>query len=525
MDCSEIISTLKNKFPAFSALASSQDHPDELWLKVEPRIFKDTALALHKILSSPVMMLFALDERREKSIFVINAVFASFRNAQWVLVSMDIPQDNPGFETLAKNMHSASLFEREIKEMFGIEPRGNPDLRRLNLHDEVWPQGNFPLRKDFKKVQPGNLGEYKFGRVDGEGIFEVPVGPVHAGIIGPGHFRFSVAGEPIINLEPRLGFTHRGVEKLFEGKSYPEARGISERVSGDSVFSHSLAFTRAAEKISGISPAAQVSYLRAIFLELERLYNHVNDIGGIALDVGFSYPSAYASIIKEALLQLNEKLTSSRYLKNVNVLGGVSAEMDESKKTLLLGSLKQIRRDFNELVKILYSSVSFMDRVDTTGVLIKKTAEDFGVVGLAGRASGIAVDLRRNFPGVYKEAKFKIALDESGDVLARLRVRVFEFLESCRLIEEFTGKLSGCEKIKFEPVLKEGRALGYVEGWRGPILYWIKTDPAGMIIRCKIVDPSFRNWQGLSYAVLGNIIPDFPLCNKSFDLSYSGNDL
>ncbi|MCX5707836.1 MAG: NADH-quinone oxidoreductase subunit C [Candidatus Omnitrophica bacterium] len=525
MDCSEIISALKSKFPDFVALASSQDHPDELRLKVDPRIFKDTALALHKILSSPVMMLFALDERRERGVFVVNGVFCGFRSSQWVMVSMDIPQDNPGFETLAKSMHSASLFEREIQEMFGIEPRGNPDLRRLKLHDEVWPQANFPLRKDFQKVQPGNLGEYKFGRVDGEGIFEVPVGPVHAGIIGPGHFRFSVAGEPIINLEPRLGFTHRGAEKLFEGKSYLEALKLSECVCGDSVFSHSLAFTRAAEKISGISIISQAAYLRAIFLELERLYNHVNDIGGIALDVGFSYPSAYASIIKEAILQLNEKLTASRYLKNVNALGGVSVEINESKKTLLLGSLEQIKRDFNELVEILYSSGSFMDRVDTAGVLIKKTAEDLGVLGLAGRASGVAIDLRKCFPGVYKEAKFKMALEESGDVLARLRVRIFEFVESCRLIEEFGGKLSSCDKNKVGPILKEGCALGYVEGWRGPILYWLKTDPAGMIARCKIVDPSFRNWQGLAYAVLGNIIPDFPLCNKSFDLSYSGNDL
>jgi Ni,Fe-hydrogenase III large subunit len=199
--------------------------------------------------------------------------------------------------------------------------------------------------------------------------------------------------------------------------------------------------------------------------------------------------------------------------------------MNESKKTLLLGSLKRIKRDFNELVNILYSSVSFMDRVDTTGVLLKKTAEDLGVVGLAGRASGVALDLRRHFPGVYKETKFKMALEESGDVLARLRVRIFEFIESCRLIEQFTGKLSGCDKIRVDPILKEGSALGCVEGWRGPVLYWLKTDPAGMIIRCKIVDPSFRNWQGLAYAVLGNIIPDFPLCNKSFDLSYSGNDL
>lgn len=527
MDCPEIVSGIKKIFPDFSALSVSQDYPDEARIKVERKDFKDACLALHKILSSPAMALFALDERRESGNFVINCVFLDAKTSRWITVSADIPQENPCFDSLAKSMHSASLFEREIREMFGIEPSGNPDLRRLNLHDEVMPQGNYPLRKDFRKIQAGNLGEYKFGRVEGEGIFEVPVGPVHAGIIGPGHFRFSVAGEPIINLEIRLGFTHRGVEKLFEGKSCSDAARLAECVSGDSAFAHSLAFVRAAEKIAGITISAQAGYLRGIFLELERIYNHVNDIGGIAVDVGFSFPAAYASVIKEAILQLNERITGSRYLKGVNAAGGVLAGIDGAGKIALIDSLKKIRHDFDELVKILDSSVSFMDRVDTTGVLRRKTAEDLGVVGLSGRASGIPMDLRKCFPGVYKEAKFKIATQESGDVLARLRVRIAEFRESCRLIEFFSGKLSAGETDNVRPVLKlkEAGALGYAEGWRGPVLYWLKTGASGLIQRCKVVDPSFHNWQGLSYAVLGNIIPDFPLCNKSFNLSYSGNDL
>jgi len=525
MDGTDIISGIKKKLPNFDAISVSQNYPDEVRIKVNPKAFKDICLVLHEILPSPVMMLFALDERRKLSKFVINCVFANVKKSQWVIVNMDIPQENPCFDSLAKSIHSATLFEREIWEMFGIEPKGNPDLRRLNLHNEVWPQGNYPLRKDFSKIFGQALGEYKFGKVEGEGVFEVPVGPVHAGIIGPGHFRFSVAGEPIINLETRLGFTHRGVEKLFEGKSYSEAIKLSERVSGDSSFAHSLAFTQALEKIFSVPVPAKAAILRAIFLELERMYNHANDIGGIAADVGFSFPAAYASIIKEAILQLNENLTGSRYLKNINTMGGVLAEIDEVKKRALVESLKKIKYDFNELIKILNSSVSFMDRVDTTGVLRRKTAEDLGVVGLAGRASGIPTDLRKYFPGAYKEVNFKMAMQESGDVLARLKVRISEFKESCRLIEEFTRKLTGNENVNAHQELRQGSALGYIEGWRGPVLYWIQTDIAGLIERCKIVDPSFHNWQGLSYAVLGNIIPDFPLCNKSFDLSYSGNDL
>ncbi len=521
----EIITRIKKVLPDFNPLSIRQPYTDEIALKVNPPDFKNTCLALHKILPSPVMMLFACDERKERGSFTLNCLFVDFRNSQWIIVSMDVSQDNLSFDTLAKNMHSASLFEREIQEMFGIEPKENPDLRRLRLHDEVWPKGSFPLRKDFKITPAENLSDYKFARVEGEGIFEVPVGPVHAGIIGPGHFRFSVAGEPIINLELRLGFTHRGVEKIFENKFYNDVVGLSECVTGDSSFAHSLAFTQAVEKISGVTVSSQVSILRAIFLELERMYNHINDIGGIAVDVGFSYPGAFASIIKEAILQLNEKLSGNRYLRKVNAVGTVMKDMDEIKKQLLIDSLKSIKYDFNELVKILNSSVSFMDRVDTTGVLRRKTAEDLGVVGLVARASGIPTDLRRYFPGVYREAKFKMITQESGDVLARLRVRILEFEESIRLIEVFTSKLTKLGELKVSPGIKGGSALGYAEGWRGPVLYWLEISPAGIIERCKIVDASFLNWQGLSFAVLGNIIPDFPLCNKSFDLSYSGNDL
>lgn len=541
MDCSEIISGIKNKLPRFCELSIAKDYPDEIRLKVELKDFKDVCVVLHKMFHSPVMMLFAVDQRQNNNKFVLNCVFINLNKNCWVTVSADIQQENPYFDSLSKDIYSASLFEREIWEMFGVEPKGSPDLRRLNLHDEVWPKGNFPLRKDFKQPQAGALSEYKFTKVEGEGIFEVPVGPVHAGIIGPGHFRFSVAGEPIINLELRMGWTHRGVEKLFEGKNYQQAIILAECVSGDSSFAHSLAFSLAAEKISGISVDFQVNYIRAVFLELERMYNHVHDIGGMSIDVGFSFPAAYASIIKEAILQLNENLTGHRYLKKINRVGGIAVEIDEAAKKMIFESLEKIKKDFDELVKMLNSSVSFMDRVDSTGILKRKTAEDFGVIGLAARASGIAMDLRKTFPGAYREANFKMAVEQSGDVLARLKVRFSEFKESARLIEFFLSKIEPRQIVSLRPCqktgeaipafrndtikLREGSALGYAEAWRGPVLYWFKVDSRGLIERCKIVDASFHNWQGLAYAVLGDIIPDFPLCNKSFDLSYSGNDL
>ncbi|MDD5439355.1 MAG: NADH-quinone oxidoreductase subunit C [Candidatus Omnitrophica bacterium] len=524
MDSPEIVQGIKARFPG--SVSVSEPYPEEVCLEVDSGAFKDICLTLHKKLRSPVMMLFAVDERECLKRFTIHAVFINAKKGQWFTVTTAVPRETPSFNALATAIHSAALFEREIREMFGIEPAGNPDIRRLNLHNEVWPEGNYPLRKDFTAVEAGNSApEYKFDRVEGEGIFEVPVGPVHAGIIGPGHFRFSVAGEPIINLETRLGFTHRGVEKLFEGMPYADASGLAERVSGDSSFAHSLACVRAFEKIFGVSVPARATYLRSIFLELERMYNHINDIGGMAVDVGFSFPAAYASIVKEAILQLNEKLTGNRYLKTTVVTGGIRHDINEIKTKILLGCLDGIRHDFDEAVKILTSSISFMDRVDTTGVLRRKTAEDLGVLGLAGRASGIALDLRSYDTGPYKKAKFKMAVEQSGDVLARLNLRIAEFRESCRLIGFFIDDLPQAKECYTTAAPKAGSGIGYTEGWRGPVLYWIKTDAKGAIERCKVVDPSFHNWQGLSYAVLGNIIPDFPLCNKSFDLSYSGNDL
>ena len=507
------------------------EYRDELYIDVKPEEFRSKCLELHKKLSSPVMMYFAVDERTEKKSFAVYCAVLDWADKRWVFVKMQLPEGQTRFESISKDVFSAALFEREMKEMFGLEPGGNPDLRRLHLHDEVWPEGFYPLRKDFippERAQRSD-GAYRFKKVEGEGIFEVPVGPVHAGIIGPGHFRFSAAGEPVISLEARLGFTHRGVEKLFEkmpSAGSDDAVSFSERVSGDSAFAYSTAYCRGIEKIYGLRVPERAQYIRAIFLELERIYNHTNDIGGIAVDVGFTFPNAFASIMKENTLALNEKISGSRYLKGVNEVGGVSRDFGGSERKALLDHLDGISKDFRELKAILGSSISFMDRVDKTGILKKKTAVDLGIVGLAARASGIPMDLRKTFPGVYAEANFNLIREEDGDVLARLNVRLREFEESVRLIREFIrimapGDISAASKIEPKP----GCGIGYAEGWRGPVLFWIKTDASGRIERCKIVDPSFHNWQGLCFAVLGNIIPDFPLCNKSFDLSYPGNDL
>jgi Ni,Fe-hydrogenase III large subunit len=471
-------------------------------------------------------MLFAQDRRGRSQGFAIYCAFMSERLKKWLFVCAAVNAEDPRFESLSAVVHSASLFEREIHEMFGIEPVGNTDARRIRLHEEVWPAQQFPLRKDFKASAEAVAAQlhYGFTRGEGEGIFEVPVGPVHAGIIGPGHFRFSVAGEPIINLEIRLGFTHRGVEKLFEGKHYNSVN-LAECVAGDSAIAHASAFCHALEKINRVTVPMRARYIRAICLELERMYNHVSDIGGIAVDVGFTFPSAHAALIKEKIQSLNEDLFGHRFLKGALCCGGVLKDIDDAAIRLLKEKLNGIKQDFERLKGILDSSVSFMDRVDTTGILKRKTAEDLGVAGVAGRASGLNNDLRKDFGDIYEIARFKISRESGGDCLARMRVRISEFEESIRLITEFIHNLpAGSIRADVIPA-QQGYALGYAEGWRGPVLYWIETDANGAIDRCKIVDPSFLNWQGLAYCVLGDIIPDFPVCNKSFDLSYSGNDL
>lgn len=516
---------LKNNY-LLEPLAVNNRYQDESYLTVKPEDFIPACLALHKLCASPVMMMFAEDKRRTRSCFRLNTAFYSAVEQHWFYICLDLPKGAESFPSLAKEIFSASLFEREIREMFGIELAGSPDPRRLRLHDEVWPEGFFPLRKDF--TPPSLIAPtgrvYDFIKGEGEGLLEIPVGPVHAGIIGPGHFRFSVAGEPIINLEVRLGFTHRGVEKLMEGKELAEALRLSECVSGDSSFAHSLAFCLAAEKILDLTPPSRAVLLRAIYLELERIYNHVNDLGGIALDVGFTFAASFASVMKERLLRLNELLSGSRYLKGINLIGGVSRDIDGERAVELPRQLNSLVADLKELEGILFNSASFMDRVDSTGILRKKTAEDIGIVGLAARASGLPLDWRATSP-LYRSVGFKPVVLESGDALARLNIRLLEFKQSADLIAGFLAQLSPGDLAAKSASAKESYSLGVVEGWRGPVLYWLRTDPYGKIERCKIVDPSFHNWQGLAYAVQGEIIPDFPLCNKSFDLAYSGNDL
>jgi Ni,Fe-hydrogenase III large subunit/Ni,Fe-hydrogenase III component G len=470
----------------------------------------------------------AVDLRPLQSAYRIYYLFTLGKGG-WLILQTELNAEDRFFPSITPRIHAAKWYEREIRDMLGLIAEGHPDLRRLVRH-EHWPTGTHPLRKDFawNRVLSRQGGEFHFRQIEGEGVLEVPVGPIHAGIIEPGHFRFSVAGEPIMQLEVRLFWKHRGVEKLFENLAWPKGMALAERVSGDTTFAHGLCYCQAVEVLHGIRVPARAEYLRTIFLELERLHNHIGDIGAICNDVAYSLALAHCGRMKERVMQLNDELTGSRFLRGTNVIGGTSVDLSQEGVKKIESVLEEIQPDFSNLAQILFRNASLTDRLETTGVLIERTARDHAVMGVVGRASNIDRDVRRDRPfAAYDRLQFKVPVYRYGDVRARLRVRIDEVHESIGLIRQALQNLPGGSiSAAIPPEPRPGDwALSAVEGWRGEILYFVMAGEEGKIHRCKVRDPSFVIWPAIQFAALGNIIPDFPVINKSFNLSYAGTDL
>lgn len=468
----------------------------------------------------------AFDERTDTGAFRIVYVFGGGDN---VFLAPFLRVTNDSFPSITGVLPQSALYERKIHTFFGLCAEGNPDLRPLLLHDD-WPEGLYPLRKDFtlSTRPPRAQGSYEFQKVEGEGIYEIPVGPVHAGIIEPGHFRFSVAGEEIVRLEARLGYKHRGVEKLFE--SHPPEMGVrlAERVAGDSSFTHALGYAEAVEKLGDIEVPAHDRALRVVFSELERIANHLNDIGFILLDTGFSFGGSNGARLRERVMQWHERLSGSRFLRGLIAIGGVTRSIAPALRTELIKDMHLLRKDLDEVVRITEASSTVYNRLAQTGHLSRELALMHGVVGVAGRASGVLHDARIEYPyAAYSLLPFTPALEETGDVRARWNVRVKETRTSLELIEKALALLETPHVYEERTITlrKERVAVSVVEGWRGAIVYTISTDKNGLITRVDVRDPSFLNWSVVGYAATGNIVPDFPLINKSFDLSYAGNDL
>ena len=353
------------------------------------------------------------------------------------------------------------------------------------------------------------------------------MGPVHAGIIEPGHFRFSVEGETIVNLETRLGFVHKGTEKLFETLPLDRTPALAERISGDTSVGHALAHCQALETLAGCVVPPRARWLRVVLLELERVYNHVADVGMIVGDTGFAFGHAHCFRIREEALRLNERIAGHRLLRGAVVPGGVTGPIERAALGEVAATVEALVTEFLEIARLCLDNTMVLERLQNTGRLATRTAREMQVVGLVGRASGIDADLRRDAPfAAYGELGVRAVVYDAGDVWARTLVRVDEVRESARLIRAAAQHTpDGPTRVDPPPLTPGAHAFGLVEAWRGPVWHWVLAEGPARLARVKVVDPSFRNWPALEYAVLKNIVPDFPLCNKSFNLSYSGNDL
>ncbi|MDE2484852.1 MAG: NADH-quinone oxidoreductase subunit C [candidate division NC10 bacterium] len=473
-------------------------------------------------------LIVAEDTRAARGTFTLRYLFELEGVDLFIVASVAVPEDDRRFPSLATRWYLASRFEREIHDLFGLVPTGHPDLRRLPLH-QFWPTAYHPLLKDASSP-PAFADDgtpFPFRRVEGEGIHEITVGPVHASVIEPGHFRFSVEGETIVNLESRLYFVHKGIERLFE--TVPLTRGVelAERISGDSSVAHALAFCQALESLTALQIPPRAAYLRVALLELERLYNHIADVGAICADTGFAIANAHAMRLREDLLRLNARLVGHRLLRGTLIAGGVTHDFMTEQVTDARETVRRAMNDFDEVVEIALNNGLVLDRLHGTGRLSKATARELQVVGLAARASGIDRDARRDHPfAAYADVAPHVPVYSEGDVWARLMVRVEEAREAANLITRALGGLPEGKISAPLPALPVGACgFGLVEGWRGPIWHWVVAGEDNRLVRVKIKDPSFANWPALHYAILKNIVPDFPLINKSFNLSYAGNDL
>ena len=459
-------------------------------------------------------------------------VFACYRwGSEYLIVKTELPSDDPCFPSLTKRFVPAYRFERQIQSLMGITPTGNPDARPW-IKFEDWPADAWPLRKSFdaSKQMARIKGEYTWVRAEGEGVYEIPVGPVHAGIIEPGHFRFQALGEDVLNLEERLGYVHKGIEKKFESLSWEEGSRLAGRVSGDTTVAHSIAYCMALESMTRAVVPQRAYWLRALFLERERIANHLGDIGAICNDAAFAFMLYQLARLKEMVLCTNRKLFGHRFIMDRVVPGGVSVNIDPEGKRAILTEMDRLSKDFERLVTIYDENSSLEDRVRDTGILTSERARELCVVGIVARASGLNLDCRifNPFPPYdrHDHMELDVPVLISGDVHARAWVRIQEVRESIRLIRKILADMpDGDMAVSVGQPAPDVSGFSAVEGWRGEIIYWLQSGPAGEVNRCMVRDPSSVNWLGLELAVLGNIVPDFPLCNKSFNQSYSGHDL
>jgi len=441
---------------------------------------------------------------------------------------------------------AANRPERHMQDMYGVLFSNHPDDRRWTRH-QAWAEGEYPLRKDFAlkkavteaessdedehtkqtaKVAPAD-SSYAFFQADGAAVYEIPVGPIHAGIIEPGHFRFQAVGERVLNLEERFGYTHKGVEKIAEGRNPQQLAKLAARISGDTTVSHSWAACVAMERAAKIEIPERAQYLRALLAERERVANHVGDIGAVCNDVGFAFAHTQFSRLREIWQRTQMEMFNHRLLMDTVIPGGVNVDLAPDQIDILKKQHHWLRQELDELMEILDDNLSLEDRLLNTGVLSPEMAVKLGVVGYVAKASGQDYDLRRDHAyAPYNHFKLEYICYRYGDVASRVRVRAEEAVQSLTLMDELLQKMPAGELAsEWKKPTAGAEGMGMIEGWRGEIISYVRFDDNGNIARFYARDPSWLNWPAIEQLIHGNIVPDFPVCNKSVNGSYSGHDL
>jgi Ni,Fe-hydrogenase III large subunit len=427
------------------------------------------------------------------------------------------------YPSVALHHPPALRLERAARDLFGLEPVGLPDQRGWLDH------GNWGVSHPLAATpEPAPIDRtYVFLPVEGDGLHQIPVGPVHAGIIEPGHFRFTANGETVVRLEQRLGYVHKGIEGLMAGATLEAAGKLAARTSGDSTVAYGLAFARAVEAALGVEAPPRAIWLRALMAELERIANHLGDFGAVCNDASFALMQAHCAVLREKVLRAAQAAFGHRLMRDRIVPGGVAAELEGGGVSAIRALLTDIKALFPALVELYDNTASLQDRTVTTGMVAPQLARQYAPGGYVGRACGRAFDARKNLAyAPYDELAFDVPVLEAGDVNARVWIRIREIEQSLSLLAQLLdGMPQGALRIELPSASTPCEGMAMVEGFRGDILVWLRLDAGGKVARCHLRDPSWFQWPLLEAAIEDNIVADFPLCNKSFNCSYSGHDL